>query len=174
MPIILHNNNKYDIPDDVLSRYLIKDDVKKDYEIYCQRDPRWNNERLGNGNTTIGSHGCFLTSLAMMVKQTPTAINKSLKKYGGFYKDLIISKKAAEILGLEYNGKEYNISKMPQYSPSIKEVTMARSQHFVLRIIEKDNQVASKYGTLMVDPWTGSYQKINYYPFKSYRLFKKK
>ena len=32
--------------------------------MYCQFDPKWKNEILGTGGTTIGGYGCNVTSLA--------------------------------------------------------------------------------------------------------------
>jgi hypothetical protein len=166
----------YKIPkdklDDILFDSLVeeKEEAKsnKEYSVFSQRDPRWKNIKLGFGSTTIGSHGCFLTCLSMIVGKRPDEVNEILKKAGAYSRDLMISYKAAEALGLEYNGKETNISKMPQYSPSIKEVTMGKSsQHFVLRIIDKEKKA-------IIDPWTGRREYINFYPFRSYRLFKKK
>lgn len=152
--------------------------IEKPYKIYSQRDPKWANDKLGFGSTTIGSHGCFVTCLAMMAGIPPNETNQILKREKAFYKDLIISEKAAKALNLNYYGRNYNISGMPNWSPSIKEVDFSPSpgkqQHFVLRIIEKDHELASKYGALIVDPWTGKHQRINYYPFVSYREFQKK
>lgn len=147
------------------------------FEVYYQNDSRWKNIKLGFGNTTIGSHGCFLTCLSMMVGITPDKVNEILKNDGGFYKDLIVSDKAAKVLGLKLlkgnsniPGKMTDINYMPDWSPSIKEVDMSPSpgkqQHFVLRIIKDDKRS-------IIDPWDGKEKTINYFPFMSYRLFKK-
>jgi hypothetical protein len=141
-----------------------------EYAVYSQRDPRWKDTKLGFGQTTIGSHGCFLTALSMVVKQPPNVVNAILRRASAFNQDLIISDKAAQALGLQYDGRDYNIDNMPAYSPSIKEVDMSpapgKQQHFVLRVIRGEE----KY---IIDPWTGEQRRINYYPFVSYRLFKK-
>ena len=138
---------------------------------YSQRDPRWANKTLGFGPSKIGGYGCFLTCLSMMVGKTPDKVNNMLKAGGGFYKDLIISDKAAKILGLKYFGKEFDIDKEPGWYPSIKEVDMSprtgKQQHFVVRI---KTLLGRKR---IIDPWTGDEQRIDYYPFASYRLFKK-
>lgn len=135
-----------------------------------QRDKRWSSIKLGFGTSTIGSHGCFLTCLSMIVDKTPPEVNEILKKAGAFYKDLIISDKAAAALGLRYLGKETDINKPPTWYPSIKEVDMSpapgKTQHFVLRILFDGRK-------RIIDPWTGQVQKIDFYPFTSYRLFKK-
>lgn len=157
----------YKIPKNVMDQYLIDEsEEKKPYTTYSQRDPRWANVKLGFGSTTIGSHGCFVTSLSMMVNKRPDEVNEILKKNGGFNGDLVVSEKAAQALGLEYFGKEYDINKVPDWYPNIKEVRMNGYQHFVLRIFEDGKK-------FIIDPWTGTRQRIDLYPFKSYRLFKK-
>lgn len=142
---------------------------------YSQLNPRWNNIVIGkSGNKvfTIGSDGCFITSLSMMVGTPPDETFKKLKEGGAITGGgMIDSVKAAKVLKLEYNGKDYNINNEPQYSPSIKEVNYRRwlpgfSQHFVLRVIQNGKK-------LIIDPLGGVERKINYYPFRSYRLFKK-
>jgi len=146
--------------------------------VYSQTDSRWKNIKLGFGNYTIGSDGCFLTCLSMMVGKTPDMVNEILKEAKAFSGSLIISDKAAKALGLELlkgnsniPGKMTNINYMPEWSPSIKEVdynskTERTEQHFVLRVIED----GVRY---IIDPLEGKKREINYYKFKSYRLFKK-
>lgn len=138
---------------------------------YSQRDSRWSLVRLGFGKTTIGTHGCFITCLSMMVDKTPDVVNEILKKAGAFNGDLLISEKAAEALNLDYFGKEYDVNKEPNYLPNIKEVDMSPSagkqQHFVVRAMENGKKV-------IIDPWTGTTQVVGKYPFVSYRLFKLK
>lgn len=36
--------------------------------LFSQRDPAWQNLKLGTSNTTIGDYGCLLTCLAMLAK----------------------------------------------------------------------------------------------------------
>ncbi len=64
-----------------------------------QRDPRWANEKLGFDSTvTIGTDGCTLTCLTMLVNgygfsETPSTLNKKLKDMGsgvGFLGSLIV------------------------------------------------------------------------------------
>jgi len=53
-----------------------------------QRDPRWVNEKLGFDSTvTIGTDGCTLTCLTMLVNgygfsETPSTMNRKLKDMG--------------------------------------------------------------------------------------------
>lgn len=64
-----------------------------------QRDPRWANEKLGFDTTvTIGTDGCTLTCLTMLVNgygfsETPSTMNRKLKDMGsgvGFLGSLIV------------------------------------------------------------------------------------
>lgn len=36
--------------------------------FFSQKDGRWSGQRLGTGNGTIGSHGCAVTSMAMILR----------------------------------------------------------------------------------------------------------
>lgn len=50
-----------------------------------QRDPRWAHVRLGTGSqnkTTIGSHGCTITDLAMAVGMRPDDVNRLFIEHG--------------------------------------------------------------------------------------------
>lgn len=174
------NNNSYEIPMEDLPKYLVLKGAK-DFEVYSQNDPRWKYKKLGNSKvSTIGRYGCFVTSLAMMDGRRPDIINNILKTAGCFtgrYGDLLNSEKAAKTLGFKYYGREYDINKMPKWTPNIKEVDFSprrgKQQHFVLRV-----EINGK--RKIVDPIDGSIKPINHYQkksgrtgFVSYRLFKK-
>lgn len=129
---------------------------------YSQRDKRWAKETLGFGKTTLGSHGCFVTSLAIMCGKTPSEVNSILKKGKFFTGDLIISSNAmAKSLGLTYVGK---IDSQPKFK-TIAEVDMSPSpgkqQHFV--VVKEDGSI--------IDPWTGTIRPKGTYPIINYRLF---
>jgi hypothetical protein len=54
-----------------------------------QNDEKWKSTKLGNSNETIGSWGCLLTSVTMMLNgigynETPETVNEKMKKAGGF------------------------------------------------------------------------------------------
>ena len=62
---------------------------------YSQQDPQWKKKKLGFSNITIGTDGCALTSLAMLVKgfgydENPASLNKKLRQNGGFIDALVI------------------------------------------------------------------------------------
>lgn len=130
--------------------------------IYGQRDPKWAKETLGFGKTTIGSHGCFVTSLSIMCGKTPSEVNGILKKGKFFTGDLIISSNAmAKTLGLTYVGK---MDSQPKFK-TIAEVDMSpapgKQQHFV--VVKEDGSI--------IDPWTGTIRPKGTYNIMSYRLF---
>jgi len=64
-------------------------------EALYQNDPAWENVKLGNQDKeTIGSWGCLLTSLTMVVNgygcdETPETMNEKLKSAGGFQGPLL-------------------------------------------------------------------------------------
>jgi len=132
------------------------------YTIYSQKNLRWAWKKVGFGNQSFWSVGCFVCALATIVNKRPDKVNKLLKKAGAFNVNLIKSKEAASALGLEYLGKETNIENPPDWSPTIKEVRFGKNwqQHFVARIIKPDG------GKAIIDPWGGVERKINYYELK--------
>lgn len=161
------NKVKYHVPN--IDKFEVGGDYKN-FNIYSQNDPRWKNKQLGKSKYTIGSDGCFITALGSMCKKRPDEVNDILTKKGIIGKAGMIlnSDKAAKVLGLDYNGRDYNINNMPNYSPSIKEVKMGKGgKHFVLRIIENKKRY-------IIDSWDGQKKPIRHYEFISYRLFKQK
>ncbi|KXK14766.1 MAG: peptidase M23 family protein [Chloroflexi bacterium OLB14] len=60
-----------------------------------QNDEAWKSTALGNSSETIGSWGCLLTSVTMMLNgigynETPATVNEKMKKAGGFQGALFI------------------------------------------------------------------------------------
>ena len=60
-----------------------------------QNDEKWKNVKLGNSNETLGSWGCLLTSVTMLLNgigynETPETVNEKMKKVGGFQGALFI------------------------------------------------------------------------------------
>jgi hypothetical protein len=60
-----------------------------------QNDEKWKNVKLGNSNETLGSWGCLLTSVTMLLNgigynETPETVNEKMKKIGGFQGALFI------------------------------------------------------------------------------------
>lgn len=56
-----------------------------------QDDPRWGNEVMGDNGCTLKTHGCLVTSIAMIARSqgvdvTPADVNAFLKSHGGYVK----------------------------------------------------------------------------------------
>ena len=136
-------------------------------KIENQLDKKWDKYYIGYVKTSsFKNFGCFLFCWAYMYsvkegKQISPAIVDQIFMHNDVYDgDMIISERAAKILGLQYFGKEYDINKPPTWSPSIKEVDFSikegKQQHFVIRI----NDASGKY---ILDPYEGVKRKINHY-----------
>jgi hypothetical protein len=70
-----------------------------DIQPLAQRDPRWKDDKLGFSSSTIGSHGCVITCLAMIISHasqkpiTPAEVNNTLRDmnlYGGENQNLVV------------------------------------------------------------------------------------
>mgnify|MGYP003730169671 CR=1 FL=1 len=61
-----------------------------DIPLFSQIDPRWRNVKLGfSSNLTIGSHGCVVCGLAMLLRGIgydvdPTKVNEDMRKAKAF------------------------------------------------------------------------------------------
>lgn len=121
-----------------------------DITPYRQNDPLWANRRLGTGNVTIGSHGCYITCLAMLTGLTPPEVNDRAVYTD---KDLVVADKTAKVLGLDFNDDRSRAIKYP----TIAEVVMPKGQHFV--VVDANG--------LQYDPLTGSTTRK--YTIKSWR-----
>jgi uncharacterized protein YgiM (DUF1202 family) len=56
---------------------------------YSQRDPQWKDDKLGNSSLTLGTSGCAVAAVAMLLSgygcnETPGSLNSWLKSHGGF------------------------------------------------------------------------------------------
>lgn len=143
-------------------------------EYYFQRNKRYKGLKLGNSNVDFQNNSCFLCSLSFLAKKDPLEVHELLKKSNCFSGAMIKSKETAEVLGLELlkgnsniPGKMTDINYMPKFN-CIKEVYLGKSQHFVVRLVDENGN------RQIFDPWTGKYLPINFYKFKSYRLFENK
>lgn len=130
--------------------------------MYNQRNKKWADLKINGTNSTMGSYGCFITSLAWLAGIKPDEALHKLEKGGGLSRDLVLSEKSAEILGLDY----FPPARSPELSVSytcIAEVDFStnpgKQQHFV--VLEPD-------GT-QLDPWTGL---TSNYPIVTKRLFR--
>ena len=58
--------------------------------LFSQRDPVWASHRLGTSDKTIGSHGCVVTAIAMILSayslsETPATVNVKLTVRHGYH-----------------------------------------------------------------------------------------
>jgi hypothetical protein len=54
-----------------------------------QRDPKWKGDKLGTSSLTLGTSGCAVSSVAILLSgygysETPGSLNSKLKTKGGF------------------------------------------------------------------------------------------
>lgn len=127
-----------------------------------QKNPAWKGEQLGTCDTSISSNGCFVTSLAILTEKTPSEVNQILKDNGGYANGcLVISERAAELLGLEYNGitKEYQ-----------NDIAIGETDHYRSSGIPSHFFVWLGNGRI-IDPLFGI-EMENKYKIINFRLFK--
>lgn len=85
-----------------------------------QTDSRWKNIKLGTcDKDTIGSSGCFITCIAMLIDSTPDKVNQILTANGG-YRDgcLLVTPVACSLFNLRNGGK---VTANPSFFPCIAE-----------------------------------------------------
>lgn len=141
-------------------------------QLLSQRDPRWRDIKLGfTTTTTIGSHGCTITCLAMISDTTPDYVNERLKAVKGYAQgNLVIWTKIPEALPqLQFieRGTVYNNDRVKNNLPALVEVNglkIGGVRHWVVFI---GNQK-------IYDPWYGNQNSTSFYtPLYGYALFKK-
>lgn len=135
-----------------------------DIIMYWQLNSRYDGWKLGNSSTSMQQYGCALMCFSLVFGKDPKDVDQLFIDNGVYSGDCIIFEKACEVLGGSNYVKDTDINNMPEQEVTIKEVWLGSSQHFVVRF----NVNGDRY---IFDPWTGNYQTINYYPFKSYRQF---
>ena len=124
---------------------------------YTQTDPRWKNLTY-DGVNTFGKTGCLVVSLANLSDKSPIDVASILKNNNLFTNGYINdSAKAAQVLGLEYNGVSQN---KPDYDTIAETNYYSPGQHFF--IVKVDGSI--------IDP-LGLHSS---YPIVNYRLFKSK
>lgn len=170
------------------SLYQNKVQMDTNINIENQNDAKWAGHFLGSSASGYQKYGCklfclrYLYCIAQCRNVSVDEVDDMLYKGGAYFNgDMLDDVKAAKILGFEFLGKETDINKAPNWSPTIKEVDFSiatgKQQHFVVRIIKPDGSKA------ILDPYGGVERKVNYYEQKvgepnwgkgkfSYRLFR--
>lgn len=144
-----------------------------------QRDKRWASKKLGFSNLTIGSYGCTLVSLTMLLNylgyiDTPDQVNQKLKSVKAFSGALLLWTNVQKAYPkLKFIKRAYNYSNIEVASyvyvrklPVMVEVnasSIGAPRHWVL----------FKGGGVMNDPWTGKEEKTSKYPLTGYSLYQK-
>lgn len=139
---------------------------------YSQNDHSWSYAKINNTNSTMGNYGCFITALANLRGIKPDNALRMLETGNGLYRDLVISHKAAQILGLEFIDTPQGLGKVftpPDYD-CICEVdfnpqTARKDQHF---------GVYKAKTKTFIDSWDGKEKPIDSQKVISYRQFKMK
>lgn len=143
--------------------------------IYSQRDSRWKNKKLGFSTRTIGTDGCTLTCISMLVGETPDVVNDKLKAVKAFSGALIawgnIQKAYPQLKFIKrvrnYNNWEVSFWVNLKGKPQLVEVYAGKigaPRHWVVFIGNKK----------CIDPWTGLTISTSYYtPLTGYALLEK-
>jgi hypothetical protein len=137
-----------------------------------QRDIRWANTPLGTSKTTtIGSHGCTITSLAMLFNTTPDVVNKELLRVNGYANtNLIIWTKIPQAFpGGEFITRAYSYNNN-QVKTSIEKYGGCLVEVDATRIGSPTHWVLYVGNGKMYDPWTGVEKATSYYPPKGYAV----
>lgn len=148
--------------------------------VLSQRDPRWAGKKLGFSDLTIGSYGCTLTSLTMLLNRlfgynlTPDVVNDKLKLAKAFSGALIWwARVPLAYPQLKWIRRDYNYSNIlvawyiyVLRLPVLVEVNGASigpNRHWVLYIGNRQ----------CVDPWTGKVVSTSTYPAIGDALFQR-
>lgn len=130
-------------------------------EPLSQRDSRWKDTKLGTSDYTLGTHGCTVTSLAMLLGLTPDVVNEKIKSVQGFQAgSLVIWSKLQEAFPQIKSATRYKVydnDVVKNNLPCLIEVDGSRigaTMHWVL--YTGNGQ--------MIDPWTGVVKATSYYP----------
>lgn len=151
-----------------------------------QRDSRWRSYKLGFSNYTIGSHGCTLTCLTMLLRYLgyssfPHTVNTSLKSLGNynaktnpkgaFLGALLVWHNISRVFKIRFVKRAYSYNNVEvswyiyvKKLPVLVEVNAAKigaARHWVLFIGNGK----------MIDPWDAKVKPTNTYPLVGYALF---
>jgi len=145
--------------------------------IENQLDPKWSKWYLGKSKTSkFKDYACllfcftYIYSIKENMQVSPKYVDKLFTDNNVYFSatkggpaDLINSKRACEVLGLQYFGVETDINKAPNWHPSIKRVDYSaapgKQYHFVIREVIDGKRVIK-------DPIGGVVRDINYYEKK--------
>ncbi|HKV31290.1 MAG TPA: C39 family peptidase [Candidatus Dormibacteraeota bacterium] len=129
--------------------------------VMGQQESGWASMNLGTSPATIGSDGCAITAVAMMLRYygintDPGALNAWLTANGGYaYDDQLIwdavtTYSAGQVAFSAWLGPDLNAiqNELDAGRPVVAEVRLGGNQHFVLL-----TGYATEGGLLINDPW---------------------
>lgn len=138
-----------------------------------QRDSRWASQRLGTVNsTTLGSHGCVVTSMAMLATYynhpiTPSELDNILTDRGLYYDgNLFVNDSITKIFpDIKFDKVVWcettpaPIDEIKRYldagKPAVVALINQNIRHYVLAVGYEGNQI------IVNDPWQGDTVNIN-------------
>jgi len=135
--------------------------AKTYYSFWSQKDPRWGELTIGKTKFKLKDYGCYVVSLAMLLKERPDTLLKLLNSKGCFNSEGALDNFAAA----NAIKRRYTYSHSDPKKLCIMETDYYKKkgypQHFVLWLAENNE---------IVDPLTGE-QIVCKYPAVSFRLF---
>lgn len=136
-----------------------------------QRDSKWKDVPLGFSNdTTIGSHGCTISDIAMFAGITPDEVNRRLKAVGGYANtNLVIWKKISEAIPwLEFVYRHYSydndvaINAIKEHGAVLVEVDFDGTPR-----TDDRHWVNYTGNQKMDDPWNGKVEPTSKYQIRT-------
>ena len=147
------------------NRVVVRDNIAP----LRQGNGRWGKELLGySTRSTIGSEGCTITCLAMLLDTTPDVVNDRLKAVNGFDGQRVVwGQIGAAFPGVTVRHvPSYDSSAVERSCPCVVEVDGApigAVRHWVVYL--GDGQI--------LDPWFGSEGSLSRYTPLSYAVVKR-
>ena len=142
---------------------------------YSQKNKGYEKIKLGTCTKTMRSHGCFAVTLGNMASIDPIEVNRLLTTQGGYSQGCLMnSEKAAQILGLIYEGKTKTKPRFICVAETDHYKQSGYKQHF---FVFAPQGTVSDLGDYILDPLDDPYSiawKPNKYNIVSYRLFREK
>lgn len=188
------SNNKYD---NLWNGAIYGSISSGEYVTWRQKDPKWSNIKIGNSSGTIGSIGCLVTSISILIEKSgvehninplnPGTFVEALNKNNGFDSNgnlqyAAVNKAVPKFkyvgnVNLREKSKEEKLSIIKQYLNSgyyitaeVKGATPG-NQHWVAILSADDN------GITMVDPGSNHtimWNAYNYTKTSQFNYFEKK
>lgn len=140
-----------------------------------QRDKKWGKEKLGTSpDTTIASHGCTITCLAMLAGLNPSEVNKMLISGGGYAQTNLVwwTKIQACIpwLQFEFRGYKYNNAKVKAAIEKNGACIVAVDVNPADGFDKEDHWVLYIGKQKMIDPWDGKEKSTSTYKAVGYSI----